>query len=504
MQQNDTDQPLNQAFPTLIAQNIPVGSWQVLPYNSPVIPIHAALLRTGKVFFIAGSGLELNNVNCRNCTAVWNVANGTFNRPVTPDDDAGDVIDLFCVGHSFRQDGRLMVAGGTLQYNPYLGEFAALVFDPNTEAWTKMPSMSKGRWYPTLVTLGSGRIVAMSGLDENGDLNTYVEVYSTSFSTGWITFSQPTASRFPLYPHLFLLQDGRIFYSGANFEDSGIERTPVVPATILTLPGSFTQAIPERQVPGLTDPDKRNQAASVLLPPAQEQKVMIIGGGTPDYFAQTTNACNIVDLRVSNPTYTPAAPLNYGRMHHNAVLLPDRTVFVCNGTTVGETSDSKAPPEIYNPATNTWTVVAAQSVTRVYHSVALLLPDGRVATGGSTPGFGANNYELRLEVYSPAYMSQPRPTIQNAPQTLSYNRTITIQTPQAANIKWVSLIKPMATTHGLDTEQRVVDLPIASRTSTSLSVTVTNNRNIAPAGWYMLFITDNNNVPSVANWIRLG
>ena len=228
---------------------------------------------------------------------------------------------------------------------------------------------------------------------------------------------------------------------------------------------------------------------------------MIIGGGTPDYFAQTTNACNIVDLRVSNPTYTPAEPLNYGRMHHNAILLPDRTVIVCNGTTVGETSDSKAPPEIYNPATNTWTVAATTGVIRLYHAVALLLPDGRVVAAGGNPNRGQE--ERRLEIYSPPYMSQPRPTIQNAPQTLSYNRTITIQTPQAANIKWVSLIKPMATTHGLDTEQRVVDVPITSRTSTSLSVTLTNNRNIAPAGWYMLFITDNNNVPSVASWIRL-
>jgi hypothetical protein len=178
-------------------------------------------------------------------------------------------------------------------------------------------------------------------------------------------------------------------------------------------------------------------------------------------------------------------------------------VFVCNGSAKGEdVGQSTLPAEIYNPATNTWTVVKTPNVSgRVYHSVALLLPDGRVATAGGNPDRGIE--ERRMETYSPAYMSQPRPVIQSAAQTVKYGQKLAIQTPQAGNIKWVSLIKPMATTHCCDTEQRLVDLPIASRTNTSLTAVVTSNRNLAPAGWYMLFITDNNNVPSVANWVQL-
>ena len=100
-------------------------------------------------------------------------------------------------------------------------------------------------------------------------------------------------------------------------------------------------------------------------------------------------------------------------------------------------------------------------------------------------------------------MSKTRPVIQQAPTSATHGDKITIQTAQAQNIKWVHLIKPMATTHGCDTEQRLVDLPITSSTNSSLTVSVTSELNLLPVGWYMLFITDNNNVPSVATWIQI-
>jgi hypothetical protein len=136
------------------------------------------------------------------------------------------------------------------------------------------------------------------------------------------------------------------------------------------------------------------------------------------------NRVNIVDLTATNPTYTAAASLNYARMHHNAVLLPDRTVFVCNGSAMGEDgSKATRTPEIYNPATNTWTTGATANVNnRLYHALALLLPDGRVATAGGNPDRG--DEELRLEIYSPWYMSQSRPVINSAPQQVNIQRAI--------------------------------------------------------------------------------
>lgn len=512
IQQNDTTTLLNQAdYGTLIAQNSSVGSWKVLSYKCPILPIHAALLHTGKILFFAGSGNDPNNVNFSNGTAVWDVSKGTFSLPANPVDNAGLPIDMFCAGHSFLSDGRLMVAGGTDQYDPFQGLPSALVFDPSTEQWTKIEPMNAGRWYPTVVTLGDGRIIALSGLNENGSLDTYPDIYSDA--TDWIYFAQPT-SRLPMYSHIFLLSSGKLFYSGGYFyENHGVW------PRILTLPKDPTQKITETSVSGLVDLNSRSQCACVLLPPAQDQKVMIIGGGDQLKFLKNgsinpnhnkaTSSVNIVDLKASTPTYKVAAPLKTGgRMHHNAVLLPDRTVFVCNGSGMYESeTQARRTAEIYDPATNTWTVAATASVTRLYHSVALLLPDGRVVTAGGNPERAQN--ELRLEVYSPPYMSKTRPVIQSAPQKVKYGQSFQIQTPQAQNINKVNLIKPMATTHGLDTEQRLVGVKITSRTSTSLNVAIlpefTSNvqKNIAPAGWYMLSILDNSRVPSVAKWIQL-
>ena len=504
---HDTTTLLNQADSRiLIAQANYSDSWQLLPYTCPILPIHAALLNTGKVFFFCGSS---NNPTVPPYNSyVWDVNSGTFSAQDVPVDGSGNPIDLFCAGQSFLANGNLMLAGGTLQYDPFYGVPAAFVFAPSTEQLTQVASMNSGRWYPTLLTLGSGAIFALSGIDIQGNLNANPEIHSSSFATGWKIFSQPT-SYFPQYAHLFLLSSGKIFYSGAYMGGSN----DVAP-TILALPNTFTQAITETPVAGLEAADSGNQAASVLLPPAQAQRVMICGGGNYDT-GQATDRVNIIDLKVANPTYNTAASLNYGRMHLSAVLLPDRTVFVCNGSRANQdTTQGNLPAEIYNPATDTWTVVATPNVSdRVYHSVALLLPDGRVITGGGNPQrlnlCIANNQppedcqEMRLEIYSPAYMSQIRPVIQKAPPKIKYGQTITLQTPQTRQVKWVHLLKPMATTHSCDTEQRLVDLPIASRTLTALTVTVTNNPNIAPPGYYMLFIVDNDGVPSVASWIQL-
>ncbi|MBE8970298.1 DUF1929 domain-containing protein [Nostocales cyanobacterium LEGE 12452] len=476
---------------TSIALATTTDKWQVLSYNAPIIPIHAALLRTGKVFFFCGSGNDPNRLNTPYDSVVWDVNKGTFSSQAPPLDSNNQPMDIFCAGHSFRPDGQLLVAGGTLRYDPFYGSPYALMFDPIAEKWVKIRSMNNGRWYPTVLTLGSGRVLAVSGPDKDGKLNRQPEIYSALFPNGWKAF--PTTSALPPYAHLFLLSSGKIFYSGAQMGGTGV--TP----RILTLPETFTPSITETVVTGLQDIAFGDQAASVLLPPAQDQKVMILGGGSGK---TATKRVNIVDLKASNPTYVAAKPLNYARMHHSAVLLPDRTVFVCNGSKMNEDiTQSMLPAEIYNPATNTWTVVAKQNVPRVYHSVAVLLPDGRVVTAGGNPQRRVN--ELRLEIYSPAYMSRSRPVIRRAPQTVTYGQQFTIQTPQAANIKWVSLIRPTATTHSCDTEQRLVDAPITSRNATSLNVRVINNRNIAPPGWYMLFISDNNGTPSVATWTQI-
>ncbi|MBW4507624.1 MAG: DUF1929 domain-containing protein [Scytonematopsis contorta HA4267-MV1] len=469
--------------------------WQISS-TCPINPVHAAVLRTGKILFFAGSGNDPNNVaNSSQGAAVWDINTGNFTRPQIPVRADGSIIDVFCAGQSFRPNGRLFVAGGTLQYDPFFGTQESFVFDPPAERWIQVASMKRFRWYPTVLTLGSGRILAVSGLDEANRLVRQQEVF-VGGTTGWSLFTTQT-SPFALYAHLFLLSSGKIFYSGAQLGGNN-----GVPPTILTLPSNFSAAIGEQAVSGLQAPDSANQAASVLLPPAQDQRVMILGGG--DGNGNATNRVNIVDLKQSSPTYTSAPPLNNPRMHHNAVILPNRTVFVCNGSRADENvAQSTFPAEIFDPATNTWSLAETPNINgRVYHSVALLIPDGRVVVAGGNPTRGT--FEARIEIYIPPYISQTRPTIQNAPRSIRYTTgRITIDTVQAQTIKWVHIVRPMAPTHGMDTDQRLVDMPITARTGTSLTVQVPNNRNLAPPGFYMLFIVDNNNIPSVATWIQL-
>jgi hypothetical protein len=309
----------------------------------------------------------------------------------------------------------------------------------------------------------------------------------------------------PLYAHLFLLRNGLVFFSGGRMDDPNPQGPVLMDLT--TNPVTITG------VPGLGDPATRDQSASVLLPPAQDQRVMILGGGPADA-SNATGSTAIVDLTAPGPAYAPAAPMSLPRMHLNAVLLPDHTVFVSGGALSREDRTvARLQSEIYDPAANTWRIGATATVVRMYHSIALLLPNGRVVTaGGNPPPYGHHvpweppdpNEEMRLEVYSPPYLfAGPRPVISAAPAEWKYGQDITISSPQAGNIKWASIIRPGVTTHSFDNSQRLVDLVISAQAGGQISAATPPDATLAPPGWYMLFLIDRTGVPSVATWIHL-
>jgi hypothetical protein len=205
------------------------------------------------------------------------------------------------------------------------------------------------------------------------------------------------------------------------------------------------------------------------------------------------------------------------RIHVNATLLPDRTVLVTGGSRHRENKpEATSHAEIFDPAhpERGWTQLAEASVARMYHSVALLLPDGRVVSTCGNPEQGKQvnweppdkNEELSMEVFSPPYLDPtrgPRPRIDAAPTEWRYGQSVTIATADAATLRDVSLIRAGATTHSFNTNQRLVDLPITARDGAGVQVQVTDEPNLAPPGWYMLFLTNTTGVPSVANWIHL-
>lgn len=499
------------------------GRWDVLPFKSGVLAVHAALLPTGKVLFFAGSGSSAvrfaspdfgNEAKGIFTSVVWNPAApagpgaSNFSHPATLRAADGKPFDFFCGGDAFLPDGRMLSAGGTLGYNPFKGRAEVAVFDPFNESWAFVKKMQHGRWYPTLITMGDGRVLATTGLNEAGNgHNQAVELYSVTTDT-WQQLHLPAGfPGLPLYAHLFLMQDGRVFFSGGRMDDPLQVEPCVLDLTQDPIGLTF--------VPDLLAPILRNQSASVLLPPAQDQKVLIMGGG-PVGKADKTDATamvSLVDLKAPHPGYAAAEPMLLPRLHSNAVLLPNRTVFVTGGSLKQEDEPlARLQAESYDPATGQWQLMAAATIPRLYHSTALLLPDGRVAAAGGNPEGGHSvtwdppdpEEEMRLEVFSPPYLFKgPRPTIGTVVTEWTHGQQVSVPTPQAAEIRWAHLMKGGVTTHSFDCEQRLIDLPIATRDATSLRLAVPDNPNLAPSGWYMLFIVDTNGVPSVATWVHL-
>ena len=370
--------------------------------------------------------------------------------------------------------------------------------------------MAEGRWYPTLLALADGQVLAVSGKnDTNGDLNRRIEVYDPA-GDRWTDLNSPQDPMFvglPFYAHLFLLADGRVFFSGGRMDDGRPQQAGIL---------DFGQNPTFQPVAANETPAFRNQSSSVLLPPAQTQEVMIIGGGPVDDITSATGNTERIVLSSQNPRYQLSMPMSLPRMHLNAVLLPDRTVFVSGGAISHE--QANVPPiarlqsEIYDPATDRWRPGATATVVRMYHSVALLLPDGRVVTAsGNPPPYGnlpqwveQPNEELKIEVYTPPYLfSGLRPRISGVPHEWRYGSVITIETQEAGGIKWAHLIRAGVTTHAFDNSQRLVDLPIRSLGNAHVHVTVPSNARLAPAGWYMLFVVDMADLPSAAAWIHL-
>jgi FtsP/CotA-like multicopper oxidase with cupredoxin domain len=453
-----------------------LGWWELLPCEAPVLAVHAVLMHTGKVLMFAGSGNdELYTTGLRG--AVYDYVNGVFTMPPTP-------IDLFCAGQSVLPDGRVLVAGGTKDY-AFTGLETTLIFDPISESWTFVQPMHHRRWYPNVITLGDGRVLASggAGLAEN-------EIYEPS--AGWIQLAPKYD--WPLYNHMQLLADGRVFYSGMRQGGSALR-----PGFLSTTTGVFTQ-LPTSSIPASMNLAFLDSAATVLLPPAQDQKVMVMGGWNG---SMSTADAHVIDTDLPNPTYVATASMARKRIHVNSVILPDRTVVATGGSEVSERfATASLEAEIYDPSMGSWRTGAASQVPRMYHSIALLMPDGRVLTAGSNPE--RRNDELRLEIYHPPYLFRgPRPCIDHVPSTVSLGERFTVHTPHAHETRWLSLVRPMATTHSYDSDQRLVDLPFKHGRNCRLEARLPSNPNLVPPGYYMLFLVNNDGVPSVASWVRV-
>ena len=449
-----------------------MGAWQVLEESSQVAAVHAALLPNGEVVFYSGN----TGQDIQAATRIWNPTTQEVREPPTVPET-----DVFCSGLTPLWDGRLLVVGGTELYptdtNPFIGSKATYLLDPEA-GWTRLADMTFGRWYPSAIMLADGRVLVLSGASDDGGITPRVEVYDPL--GGWELLPETADRLLPLYPRLYVLPTGEVACLG-NGSD-------------LAFFNPETQEWRDLGDAGVL-PHTHDDLA-VLLAPAQAGKILHAGGASAVDGDPGTAAAQIIDLNVPDPAWREIAPMANPRWFLNSVLLPDGTLFVVGGGRV-QNLDPVMEPEIFDPVTETWTTDAPMTVPRLYHSTALLLPDGRVWVAG-TDG------ETRMEVYSPDYLSRgARPVITDAPASVTYGQGFPIHLLEQGDVSSVAFIRLSAVTHCFNMGQRHVALDFAPSDFAGFQITAPADANLAPPGYYMLFVLDGNGVPAVAPLVQL-
>ncbi|WP_233602073.1 galactose oxidase-like domain-containing protein [Corallococcus sp. CA047B] len=435
------------------------GQWSAVrtwPYSA----VHTHLLPTGKVMWFSEFG-DGDNPH------LWDPQTNVL----TALPKAG--FNIFCAGHAFLPDGRLLVAGGHIADDaglPY-----ATLFNPFTNTWTRLPNMNAGRWYPTVTTLPNGELLVIGGAKEDTSKNLVPQVWQPS-KNAWRTLSGASLELM-YYPWMFVAPNGKSFMAG-YWKPSRFLSTDGT--------GAWTSGPRTRYA------HSRNAGSAALYEPG---KVLIAGGDNPP-----TNNVEVIDLNAATPAWRTVAPMRYVRRQHNTTLLPDGTVLVTGGHSGPGTDNPRFPryeTELWNPTSETWTELAPISAYRGYHSTTLLLPDGRVLSAG---GRGVRTQQ----VFSPPYLFKgARPTISSAPTSVAYGENFRVTTPNAALISKVSWIRLGSVTHAFDENQRFQWLKFTA-SSGALTITAPTQANTAPPGHYLLFLLNANRVPSVAKIIRIG
>jgi hypothetical protein len=384
------------------------------------------------------------------------------------------------------------------------------------------PNLNGGRWYPTLTTMATGDVIAFAGHPGSGDLNhdnDIPEVYSPKPGPlgKWrqlAPYSNGPAREYyqnhsmVLYPRVHLVPSGHFIFSSPQGRQTLAFRPDVG-----AFGGTFDLVciFPRDVNENYSYPNSPYHWNSVLLPlgfrrnhnqwDSLPTRILICGG--------TSERAHVLDVTKwpTSPTEwkaTGARAISKARLNSNATILPTGEIFVNGGVNISEDEltrqvpilDSRGTnePEIYNPYTNKWTVLSQPneraSVPRNYHSVSLLMPDGRVWTAGSSknsaPGIATRN--LDIEIFEPWYWGNPdRPYINDAPSLAYPGTKIQISSTFANEIERVVVLRAGSCTHSFNPDQRMVELKFRHLGGDKLEVDMPADNYIYPPGHYLIY-----------------
>jgi YVTN family beta-propeller protein len=457
----------------------------------PLVPVSMANLPDGKVLlWSAEEKFSFGAATGRTYSATFDPATGTVTeRTVT---ETGH--NMFCPGTTNLADGRLLVNGGISSAN-------TSIFNPATGTWSSGPAMSIPRGYQANTLLKDGSVLTLGGSWSGGVGKKHGEVWSAS--GGWQRksgipidpfLSVDSSRAFGMDSHFMMLPagNGKVFHAGpgVNMHWIGTEGA-----------GSVTPAGPRGD-------DEFSISGNTVM--YESGKILKTGGGA-GYDSVNANANSYVIDIANGVTVRKIAPMAYRRAFHNSVVLPNGQVVIIGGQTyaVGfSDNNSVLVPELFDPVSESFTTLPPIAAPRNYHSVALLLPDGRVlSAGGGLCGAGCAANHPDLQILTPHYLLKSdgtpavRPAIASAPASVRYGQTMTVTTDSA--IASFAMVRMSSTTHTVNNDQRRLSLGFRSTGTNSYAVDVPTNPGWALPGDWMLFAMNADGTPSVARIVRI-
>ena len=446
--------------------------------------VHTSLLSTGKVLFWDGFEAGPNSQHLFDP-----VTSAITAKPYSR--------NLFCSGFSQLADGRLFIAGGHVSVNNGIKD--STLWDPNTSTATRVADLQNSRWYPTVTTLPDGRALVFSGDNITSDdtppgnplsyqSDSLPEIYNPTSNT----YQRLTNARLttPLYPFMFVLPDGRVFDAGPDpqthlLDMSGngtMSNGPVSP---------FDGSSAVMYAPGKVD-EVGDLVGSVVRGPHRHR---------PHRGDRHEPAlAGLARDRADAPSRARSRP---------SPSLPDGTSIVTGGTSRSDGVDMTTavlPAEIWNPETETWTEMAAQTNgprLPLDRAAAARTAACSSAGGGQLPGYPVTD-QRNAEIFSPPYLfkgpAPDRPVGARRRSSTAAASPVGVVAPES--ISKVSMVRLGSETHTFDQNQRYIPLNFTN-TGGSLNVQAPANSSIAPPGYYMLFVLNGNGVPSMAEFVRM-
>ena len=479
--------------PAVVGEWGPVIGFPLVPVAAALLPHNQLLVWSADQDLSSGSGSDDYTE-----TAILNLTTGAVSQALVTDTDH----NMFCPGVAILADGDVMVTGG-------LSDQQTSIYDPTTNSWSAGPRMNIGRGYNGMTLLADEQAFTLGGSWSGASGDKLAEVWSPS--AGWRELTKVPATA--IYTH-----DAQGAYRADNHG-----------WFIATSGGEVLQAGPSKQMNwitttgsgSITPAGHRGTSGDAMNGNAvyyDTGKVLTLGG-SPSYQNSTaTNAAYVVTIAkattkkgsTERARTTRVGSMAYARAFANSVFLPSGEVVTMGGQTYAvpySDQNSILDAELWHPGTGKFSVLAPEAEPRDYHSVAVLLPDGRVFSGGGgLCGFCSTNHPDG-QIFTPPYLlnangtEKVRPTITTAPTSAATGQTITVTT--GGPVSQFSMVRYGESTHSTDNDQRRIPLAIVSTQGDTYRLAIPADPGIALPGPYMLFALNSSGTPSVSTTITV-